>query len=91
MGQFGPFRLYLINSTKVNSLKVANFGSMDILESHGDILQPGGQLETPGLVSYYIHSRYRKNPNINERRNQIQRFDGSSTSWDEGEWKQKHI
>ena len=54
MGQFGPFlghfRLYLINATKVNSLKVAKFGSMDIMESHGDILQPGGQLETPGLV-----------------------------------------
>ena len=54
MGQFGPFlghfRLYLINSTKVNSLKVAKFGSMDIVELHGDILQPGGQLETPGLV-----------------------------------------
>ena len=54
MGQFGPFLghfgLYLINSTKVNSLKVAKFGSMDIVELHGDILQPGGQLETPGLV-----------------------------------------
>ena len=55
MGQFGPFlghfRLYLINATKVNSLKVAKFCSMDIVESHGDILQPRGQLETPGLVS----------------------------------------
>ena len=54
MGQFGPFlghfRLYLINSTKVNSFKVAQFGSMDIVELHGDILQPGGQFETPGLV-----------------------------------------
>ena len=54
MGQFGPFlghfRLYLINSTKVNSLKVAKFGSMDIVELHGDLLQPGGQLETSGLV-----------------------------------------
>ena len=38
----GHFRLYLINSTKVNSLKVAKFGSMDIVELHGDILQPGG-------------------------------------------------
>ena len=46
----GHFWLYLINSTKVNSLKVAKFGSMDIVESHGDILQPGGQFETPGLV-----------------------------------------
>ena len=54
MGQFGPFlghfRLYLINATKVNSLKVAKFGSMDIGELQGNILQPGGQLETPGLV-----------------------------------------
>ena len=48
----GHFRLYLINSTKVNSLKVAKFGSMDIVELHGDILQPGGQLETPGLVAF---------------------------------------
>ena len=50
MGQFGHFRLYLINYTKVNSLKVAKFGSMDIVELHGDILRPGGQLETPSLV-----------------------------------------
>ena len=50
-GQFlGHFRLYLIDSTKVISSKVAKFGSMDIVELHGDILQPGGQLETPGLV-----------------------------------------
>ena len=55
MGQCqGHLRLYLINFTKVNALKVAKFGSMDILELHGDILQPGGQLETPGLV--YISS-----------------------------------
>ena len=58
MGQFGAmsgpflghFRLCLIDSTKVTSLKVAKFGSMDIVELHGDILHPGGQLETPGLV-----------------------------------------
>ena len=51
MGQGqGHLRLYLKNFTKVNALKVAKFGSMDILELHGDILQPGGQLETPGLV-----------------------------------------
>ena len=51
-GQFlGHFMLDLIASTKVISLKIAKFGSMDIVESHGDILQPGGQLETPGLVS----------------------------------------
>ena len=49
----GNFRLYLINSPKVNSLKVAKFDSMDTLELHGDILQPGGQLETPGLVYIY--------------------------------------
>ena len=44
------FRLYLIDSTKVISSKVAKFVSMDIVELHGDILQPGGQLETPGFV-----------------------------------------
>ena len=44
------FRLCLIYSTKVTSSKVAKFGSMDILELHGDILQPGGKLETSGLV-----------------------------------------
>ena len=32
------FRLYLIDSTKVISSKVAKFGSMDIVELHGDIL-----------------------------------------------------
>ena len=47
---FGHFKLYLMNSTKVISSKVANFGSMDTVELHGDILHPGGQLETPGLV-----------------------------------------
>ena len=39
-----------MDSTKVISSKVANFGSMDIVELHGDILHPGGQVETPGLV-----------------------------------------
>ena len=48
----GGYMLYLIDSTKVISSKVAKFGSMDILELHGDILQPWGQLETPGLVTY---------------------------------------
>ena len=38
----GHFRLYLIDSTKVISSKVAKFGSMDIVELHGDILQPWG-------------------------------------------------
>ena len=42
--------IYLIDSIKGISLKVAKFGSLDIVELHGDILQPGGQLETPGLV-----------------------------------------
>ena len=32
------------------SLKAAKFGSMDIVKLRGDTLQPGGQLETPGLV-----------------------------------------
>ena len=39
-----------MDSTKVITLKVVKFGSMDIVELHGDILHPGGQLETPGLV-----------------------------------------
>ena len=47
----GNFKLYLIDSTKVISLKVSKFCSMDIVALHGDILQPVGQLETPGLVS----------------------------------------
>ena len=47
---FGHFRLNLIDSTKVISLKNGESGSMDIVELYGDILQPGGQLETPGLV-----------------------------------------
>ena len=38
----GHFRLYLIDSTKVISSKVAKFDSMDIVELHGDILQPWG-------------------------------------------------
>ena len=48
----GHFRSYLTNSTKVNSLEVVKFGSMDEVELHGDILQPGGQLDTPGLVIF---------------------------------------
>ena len=47
---FGYFRLNLIDFTKVISLKIAKSGSMDIVELHGDILQPGGQLDPPGLV-----------------------------------------
>ena len=46
----GPFYVFLIDSTKVISSKVAKLVSMDIVELYGDILQPGGQLETPGLV-----------------------------------------
>ena len=42
-----------MDSRKVISSKVANFGSMDIVEFHGYILHPGGQLETPGLVYFY--------------------------------------
>ena len=55
----------LIDSTRVISLKIAISGSMDIVELHGDILQPGGQLETPGLVTsrykYYYQLRMPKN------------------------------
>ena len=50
----GHFRLCLIDSTEVTLSKVAKFGSMDIAELHGDILQPWGQLETPGLVDNEI-------------------------------------
>ena len=50
----GPFRLYLIDYSKVISLKNVKFGSMDIVELHGDILQPWGQLETPGLVGLWL-------------------------------------
>ena len=39
-----------MDSKKVISSKVENFDSMDIVELHWDILQPGGQIETPGLV-----------------------------------------
>ena len=45
-------------STKVIALKVEKFGSMDIVELHGGILQPGGQLETPGLVVISINIYY---------------------------------
>ena len=41
------FRLCLIDSIKVNSSKVAKFGSMDIVELHGDILQPWGATWDP--------------------------------------------
>ena len=53
---FGHFRLNLIDSTKVISLKNGESGSMDIVELHGDILQPRGQLETPGLVLINLQS-----------------------------------
>ena len=38
----GHFRLCLIDSTEVTLSKVAKFGSMNIVELHGDILQPWG-------------------------------------------------
>ena len=37
-------------STTAAFLELAKFFSMDTLEFCGDLLQPGGQLETPGLV-----------------------------------------
>ena len=43
----------MIDSTEVISLKNGESGSMDFVELHGDILQPGGQLETPGLVGLF--------------------------------------
>ena len=50
----GQCRLYLIVSNKNFALKVAKFGLMDTEELHGDTLQPGGQLETPGPVLFNI-------------------------------------
>ena len=41
----------LIVSTTDILLELAKFCSMDSLELCGDNLQPGGQLDTPGLVS----------------------------------------
>ena len=40
----------LIVSTTATLIDLAKFCSMDSLEMCGDILQPGGTLETPGLV-----------------------------------------
>ena len=51
---FGCFRLYLIDSTKVISAKVARFGSMDIVDCMEIFSNVGGQLETPGLVYMYV-------------------------------------
>ena len=50
----GHFSLCLIDSTKVTSSKDAKYDSIDIVELHGDILQPWGQLETPGLVFFKL-------------------------------------
>ena len=51
----GPFWIIpnysLIVSTTATLLELAKFCSMDTLELCGDIMQPGGQLETPGLVT----------------------------------------
>ena len=45
---------FLIFSTTATLLELANFFSMDTMKLCGDILQSGGQLETPGLVIEYI-------------------------------------
>ena len=47
---FGPClkNVYIFNYSYIN--RIAKFCSMDTLELCGDLLQPGGQLETPGLV-----------------------------------------
>ena len=47
---FGSFQVSFIVSTTATLLELAKFCSMDTLELCGDILLPGGQLETPGLV-----------------------------------------
>ena len=43
----GHFRLCLIDFTEVTLSKVAKFGSMVIVEMHGDILQPWGATLDP--------------------------------------------
>ena len=49
-GPFWTIQSYsLIVSTTVTLITVAKLCSMYTLELHGDILQPGGQLETPGF------------------------------------------
>ena len=40
----------MIVPTNAKSLEFVRFFSIDTLELYGDILQPWGQLETPGLV-----------------------------------------
>ena len=42
-------------STTVTSIELAIFCSMDTLELCGDLLQPGGQLETPDLVTVILY------------------------------------
>ena len=54
----GQFRIYMILSTKVISLKVAKIGSMNAVDLHGDSLQPGKKLETPGLVLIQPEQQY---------------------------------
>ena len=40
----GQFRIHMIVSTKVISLKVAKIGSMNAVDLHGDSLHPGKNL-----------------------------------------------
>ena len=46
-------------STRVILLELAEFCSRDTLELCGDILQPGGHLETPGLALWTVTTNIR--------------------------------
>ena len=52
----GHFRLYLIDFTKVISLKVGEICFNGYCGIALVYFQPGGQLETPGLVAFCILS-----------------------------------
>ena len=49
--------LYFVVSTTTILLILAKCCSVDTLELCGDIFQPGGQLETPGLVQNQIFEK----------------------------------
>ena len=51
---FGQLRLSLICSIEAITLKDEKCGAMDTVVLHGDIMQPGGQLEVPGLVDLLL-------------------------------------
>ena len=57
----GHFRLYLMDSTKVISSKVAKFGSMDIVELHGVIWQPWGGNLRPLVLLFEMFANFTDN------------------------------